>query len=338
MPTLSRTPSDPFLQHIPRPYQVSLNVMGLPVQFASNQRRLLKLAQEAFEDLPSKVPNIEQAAPITVDLLGNTDCPADAFAKPPAYLQYATAALFSAIFSPADAVTCAYDTRHGLITVSPAMRQFPYNVRYEMIENATYHLVGHALDAVPLHGASLVYQDAGVLILGESGAGKSTLAVACLCAGWQLMGEDSTWVLPPMRGEGHLQLRGVPNFVHLLKDALRFFPGQRWRGQDIVRRSGHIKLELDVRTQFKQATCVDAPARALIFLQPHAQRARPFVRAVSPVQAARKLAATQPFGTQHGRWPLVQEGLLKLPAYALYPSGDVHQGVSVLAECITSLS
>ena len=324
MPSLKRSPHDPFLQHVAKPHQTLLNVLGVPVQFTSNQRSLLNLATQAFGGLQ----NTEPYTHLQIELLANQDLHGHAFTEPPAYVQYANAHLFSAIFSPADAVLCALDAHNALITVSPAMRRFPYNVRYEMIENAAYHLVGCYLDVVPLHGAALAHSNSGLLIFGESGAGKSTFATACLCAGWQLIGEDSAFVLPHVP----LHMRGVPNFLHLLDDALRFFPNRHWRGKPIVRRSARTKLELDVRTHFPQAPRVDAPISTLIFLQPYApNRAHPFLRALTPAQVQRRLIRTQPFGSQHARWPWLLDEVLKLPAFALYPSGDVHQGVGLLA-------
>jgi hypothetical protein len=75
-------------------------------------------------------------------------------------------------------------------------------------------------DRVPVHTGAVVLNGLAILLAGRSTAGKSTLCYACLRDGFQLLAEDVVYV---SRRQG-MRLWGVPWQIHLLPDAVRFFP------------------------------------------------------------------------------------------------------------------
>ena len=320
-PPLTRTPNDPFLQQVAMPHQAVFNVMGVPVLFESNDLALIQLAAQAYKQLPATG---FQPPHLCMRLLANDDLRADAFDQPPPYLQYAHADLFSALFSPADAVLCSLRPGTGLVTVSPAMRRFAHTVRYEMIENAAFNLLTAHLNAVPLHAACLIKNNTSLLIFGDTGAGKSTLALACLLQGWQLIAEDSVFMLP-----GHpSELRGVPNFLHITQETAAFFPEAALQGERITRRSGKTKLALDVRTQFHAIDRIAAPLGALVFLVPM-QTGQLTLLPLAVAAARELLLQQQPFATGHTRWPQALEKLLACPIFQL-TRGDARASANLL--------
>ncbi len=59
-------------------------------------------------------------------------------------------------------------------------------------------------EGVPLvHASFVAHRGRGALVVGRSGSGKSTLAAACLCAGFEYLGDDKI-ALSPMAGGGFI--------------------------------------------------------------------------------------------------------------------------------------
>jgi len=329
----TRSPADPFLQRVRLPQRAMFNVLGVPVQFESNAGWLLGLAGQAYDGLPACEQAPSQLSAhgqhLRVRLLANDDAqPHIGLTEAPVANVYASDDVVSAIFSPSDAVVCALTSGSALIIVSPVMRAFPYHVRYEMIEFACYRLVSHHVRAVGLHAACIARGDKAWLIFGETGAGKSTLTFACLQHGWELIAEDSAFVLP--QAGGGAEVRGVPAFVHLLDDMLGLFPKHALMASSITRRSGAVKHEIDVRATFKRPMRVCAPLAGCVFLTARRQQVTPAVRRLTPEAAQRQLVRSQPFAPNYPRWPDVVALIRRLPAVALSCGTDLARTVEVL--------
>ncbi len=135
----------------------------------------------------------------------------------------------------------------ALICVSNAMLRHRYHARYELVELVFLTLAARAQSLVPLHAACVGANGKGVLLMGGSGTGKSTLSLHALAGGMQLLSEDSAFVALES-----LRATGVPNYLHVAPQALRFLKSKSLRraierSPLIERRSGARKLEFDLR-------------------------------------------------------------------------------------------
>ena len=144
--------------------------------------------------------------------------------------------------------------------------------------------------------------------------------------GWDLIAEDSVFVLP---GDG-AEIRGVPAFIHLLDDALRFFPNMSRASRIITRRSGATKHEIDIRTTFNRPMQVSATLSGLMFLEAKRAVGLPVMRKLTSAQSAKRLARSQPFGPSYARWPDALAHMAALPAFTLTLNDDVWQGVDLI--------
>ena len=327
MTRAKRTPDDPFLRYTRMTQHAVLNVLGVPVRFESNAAWLLRLAEEAYGGLPACEPTSN--GHLLVRLLANDDATASVTHAPVPNV-YADEHVVNAIFTASDAAVCALAAGSALVMVSPTMRAFPYHVRYEMIEFACYRLASHHLHAVGLHAACVVINNRAWLIFGESGAGKSTLTFACMRHGWDLIAEDSAFVLPRDSNNDAMEVRGVPTFMHLLDDTLRFFPNVQMKSHLITRRSGAAKHEIDVRATFKRPMRVSAPLAGVIFLEARRDSPEPKIRRLTPLAARQRLIRSQPFAPNYARWPDALAHMIELPAYVLAPGGDIELNVDVV--------
>jgi len=96
---------------------------------------------------------------------------------------------------------------------------------------------------VPVHAGCVARDGCGVLLFGSSGAGKSTLAWACARAGWSLVGDDASWLLPEANDPIAV---GRPQQVRLRPDAPRHFPELAGMAAH-ARPNGKMSIELRTR-------------------------------------------------------------------------------------------
>src|SRR3546814_2780459 len=64
--------------------------------------------------------------------------------------------------------------RRARVVASANMLDWPYHLRYELIEFAVFLLAARCQRLVPLHAACVGRGGRGILLLGASGSGKST--------------------------------------------------------------------------------------------------------------------------------------------------------------------
>jgi hypothetical protein len=329
-----RTLSDPFLQDVAAPHVAVLNVLGVPIQFASNVGWLVQQAQQAFAGLPSLVASnaLDSRSAPSVRMIGHDDLPPSRFDEPPPPMLYGDEHAYVSAMTPCDASYVNLSAGRALITVSPALARFPYHVRYELIEFAAYRLAAHRLGAIGMHAACVAKGESSLLLFGGSGAGKSTLVLALMKRGWDLIGEDGMFIRP---GCPHT-LRGAPNFIHLSADA-HANTGDAMAGIEgklIRRRSGRRKLEIDAR-ELCAAPRVEAPLGDLIFMDSRStgRLDSPRLLAMERRRTRRRLIALQPFATRQPNWPEALVGLLSRPAYTLQ-RGDLQGMVALLSHLV----
>src|SRR3546814_9900836 len=141
------------------------------------------------------------------------------------------------------------------------MLDWPYHLRYELIEFAVFLLAARCQGLVPLHVACVGRGGRGILLLGASGAGKSTLVLHSRLQGLDVLSEDAEFVQP----DGVIAT-GVANFRHVRADALdgiEDVAARRWIASSPVirRRSGVEKFEVDLRRAPRPVRLAEAPLR-----------------------------------------------------------------------------
>ncbi len=226
--------------------------------------------------------------------------------------------------------------RAALVVVSRDMLRFPYHVRYEMLEFAVYVLASRVQGLVPLHGACFGRAGQGILLLGPSGSGKSTLSLHCLLQGLDFLAEDSVLV----RLEG-LLAAGVPNFLHVRPDSLRFVSDADRvaairKSPVIRRRSGIEKFEIDLRQpQYAIAT---GPLRigAVVFVSPRSAKTVALLAPMGKKEVTRRLAASQRYAAHQPGWSDFSRQVSRLPAFELRRGRHPQQGIEALERLLPS--
>jgi hypothetical protein len=168
-----------------------------------------------------------------------------------------------------------------------------------------------------LHAACVGRDGKGLLLMGASGAGKSTLSLHALAGGMQLLSEDSAFVAL----EG-LRITGVPSYLHLSRQALRFLEKRALRKRIeespiIERRSGTQKHEVDVRKL--EVKIARAPLRlaATVFLSQQPSRRQPALRRLGRAAFLARVRREQPYASSQPNWRAFERRIVSVPAYEL---------------------
>ncbi|HEX5047977.1 MAG TPA: serine kinase [Gammaproteobacteria bacterium] len=309
---------DPFGEDVRVRSRARLSVLGGDFDVTASHRAVLDLAVEAFGGLPRHRLG-RRAARLAVHLALN-DRPtswADGGAPPPPAHSSGAGLLCATIDAGNFAIVDAGRSR-ALVSVSKALLRQPYYPRYELIELAFVALASRVQRLVPLHAACIGLGGNGVLLMGASGAGKSTLSLHALAGGLQLLSEDSAFVA--LHG---LRVTGVPSYLHLAPDALRFLPPGPLRrsierARTIERRSGARKLEVDLRTLGAATARTAFRLAAVVFLS---RRPAGRARALAPLgreAVARQLRREQPYALRRAAgWNDFERRVAGVPAYEL---------------------
>ena len=208
-------------------------------------------------------------------------------------------------------------TRAGFLSLSREMLRFPYHARYELIEFAVFTLASRAAALAPLHAACVGSKGRALLLVGESGAGKSTLTLQCMRQGLSLLAEDAVFIDPRT-----LLARGIPNFLHLRRDSLRFVDDAELvdairKSPVIQRRSGIRKFEVDLRDGRYRITSDAMKLAAVIFVSPKAADASGLLVPVPPTAAAARLKRSQRYAAGLASWPPFIRSLEGVAAFEL---------------------
>ncbi|RIK40238.1 MAG: hypothetical protein DCC58_14175 [Chloroflexi bacterium] len=325
-------PPDPFRwntrPHLRRAYRVA----GFNVLLETNDERILAAADVAFN--PQALPVATSQPPdFQVQLMHShsQDDPEWQLRVP-------------IVRTNGQMVTVAY-SRHSSIAIDvPSARGFgfltepiinqPMYMRTDVVFAAVMCWVYVATNGF-VHAAGLVRDGRSFLLRGPSGAGKSTLTYALLRRGYSLISEDALYVYSrsaPMsrvitpEDAGYF---GVPWQMHLLPDAVRFFP--ELAGSPCVPRSnGEVKIVVDIAQQFPNQACPEANVGPLVFLT-KSGRSASCIRRLTPDEGLERLRATsfsyEPSGTEAGSlWAM----FLQQPLFALESGNNPNEAAGVL--------
>lgn len=234
-------------------------VMGGRFCFRSDSEALLGLVEAAYGGhAPHRLP--DESAEIEVELhLSPNRTRMEG--EPPAVRSRLDKDVLYGIIDAWNYVLVSPRRRRARVVASANMLDWPYHLRYELIEFAVFLLAARCQRLVPLHAACVGRGGRGILLLGASGSGKSTLVLHSLLQGLDVLSEDAVFVQP----DGMLAT-GVANFLHVRADALdgiEDVAARRWIASSPVirRRSGVEKFEVDLRRAPRPVRLAEAPLR-----------------------------------------------------------------------------
>lgn len=328
--------SDPFGEHLACPLRTRARVLGGVFEFESNSRRLLDLADVAYQGLPAHSgPPAPVRCSIRLLLTGEEGPP---FGNDvPRMKLHAGAGVLCGTMNSANFAVVAPERRAALVVVSRSMLKHAYHVRYELIEFAVYTLASRVRELVPLHAACIGRREQGLLLVGPSGAGKSTLSLHCLKQGLELVAEDGVFVAPET-----LRATGVGSFLHVPRSSagqLRKSREDAWicRFPVIRRRNGVEKFEIDLRcTDYRIARRPPALEGVVFLSKQHAARREPrsLLAPLRRSQLLERLGASQPYATRQPGWASFCRHIARAEAFELRRGRDPDEGAEALRRLI----
>jgi hypothetical protein len=306
-----------------------MQLLGAPFRFDSNSAELMRLVDSAYEGLPRhRLPGPSRELRVTLRL--TPEAHPRGRAEPPPLAMISGAGLLGGAAAGSNFAVMAPHERAALVAVSPAMLRFPYHARYELIEFAVFTLAARAQALVPLHAACVGHGGRGLLLMGPSGAGKSTVALHCLLDGFDFLSEDSVFVSPAA-----MLATGVPNFVHIRADSLRWLGRSREatairRSPVIRRRSGVRKFELDLRREGFRLAGSPLTIVGIVLLSPQTAGAGPLLRPLSRSALLADFAESQAYGAGQPQWRQFRRNLSGLDTYELRRGSHPREAVRAL--------
>jgi hypothetical protein len=340
--------SDPFGERQRLLVRKPMALLGARIRFESNDRRLLKLADDAFAGLPPhRLPRPRSATrarsvrgaprtrPIARDLrivLRSMPEPSRARARsaPPPVTMMSGADLLAGAPQASSFVALSPETGSALVVVSEPMLRFPYHTRYELIEFAAYTLAARTQGLAALHAACVGKGGRGVLLMGATGSGKSTVALHCLLRGLDFLSEDAVFVQPAT-----MLATGAANFLHVRSDSLhrlgRAPAADAIRRSPVIRRrSGVRKFEVDLRHGGFELARAPLEVVSTVFLSPRAASGRPLLTRLRRADLLTRLESAQAYAAGQPEWPSFARGAAALGAFELRRGRDPDESVDAL--------
>jgi len=210
-----KPPVNPHYRHEPTPFTITIPVLGIPVQFASNDPLVIDAVLSAFAMWTETAPDPD-AKPVAARFLvhdrdeGGTRGTI-AYRVPDDERVFIHTHGSLAISDPLRRDIVAYVTRE--------LVNDREHFRYGVLEAATFAVLTQ-FDRQPFHAAAIVRGTSLLLLHGPSGSGKSTLTYTAMRAGFDILAEDMVYLQSVPR----LRVWGVPSTIHLPAAARAHFP------------------------------------------------------------------------------------------------------------------
>lgn len=311
------------------PYVVTLPVLGLPTRFATNDRPILELVDEAFGVWralgPASEPLDPDAEPpmrVDVEVVDDPD-ERDAAAAPivhhmPDDLRFVARAGASVAASDPERRTATIRASRALVADRDRFRS-------EMLEAVVLALLS-CHDRHPVHAAAVALRGHAVLLAAPSGTGKSTLAYACHAAGLDLLGDDHVRVqLAPA-----LRVWGWPTRVRLPTEVAARMGAP---SSDVRRSNGKRKAVVDARHGMRAGRLVAAAATVCILTRDGGPLALESLAADAVTRALDEQLA-RGFDRFPARWPAVVRALAARGGWRLNLSSDPYDALPVVRDVL----
>ena len=311
--------------------QQRLGVMGVPLDFQTNDPRVLRAAQDAFGGYPSP----DQGGPPLLYRLfvqeGNTRATEPATPTPPRQIMRTQGHLLYTSLGQGNVVVA--DLRQGFAFgfITPWLAEQAALLRYHLVQGISLCMLAVSRGWPGIH-ASCVHKEGVTLVInGSAGAGKSTTAYACVRRGYKLITEDG---LNLQIGPEGLRIWGIPWMLHLLPDSVAFFP-ELAEEKPQLQINGEWKLAVDVERYWPGATCTHAQHGLVLFMDRSGPPGPPEFIPLPLEEAARTLGLVWPW--QVGWNEEMTQGVAELldgRAYRIRVSGPPDAVVDALDEMV----
>jgi hypothetical protein len=326
--------ADPFHEKTSHSRRLSFDILGGRFAFASNSKALLALVKLAFAKLPAH--SLGRNRPrfnVQLQLSEAEESQAEAGSfgsEPPRLRLHSGLGMIYGIVDASNFAIVSPRERSAMLAVSRRMLDFPYHLRYELIEFAVYTLAVRAMQLVPLHAGCIGRNGRGILLIGDSGGGKSTLSLHALARGLEFIAEDSVLVSPTT-----MLATGIASYLHLRDDALGFTEARtaaRLRRSPIIRRrSGVEKFEIDLRrTGYSLSQSSLQIVGSAVLTKQHAANERNLLRPLSKKELLQHLIASQPYAAGQPGWSEFNRRILQTGGYELRRGHHPDDGVAAL--------
>lgn len=230
-------------------------LLGIPVEIRSNSLAVIAAARDALGSWRDLAPElVAKVPPRIVSIIVQPVPTCEGASAPFVYRAHGGTFLAS---DGANLLTAQYDRGRALAFITRGMIERGPELRENVILQLALLLVTQH-DRVPLHAGAVVLEGLAILLAGRSTAGKSTLCYACLREGFQLLTDDAVYI----SREPRLRIWGQPDRVHLLPDAVQFFP-ELASVRPEIQPTGKLKLAIET-TQFGTARAVHHAERAIV--------------------------------------------------------------------------
>ena len=311
------------------PFVVTLPVLGLPTRFATNDRAILELVDEAFgvwrlltPERRRLDPDAEPPMRVDVEVV---DDPDERHAAAPAIVHCMPDDLRFVARAGASVATSYPERRAATVRASRTLVADRARFRSEMLEAVVLALLS-CHDRHPVHAAAVALRGHAVLLAAPSGTGKSTLAYACHAAGLDLLGDDHVRVqLGPS-----LRVWGWPTRVRLPTETAARLGAL---SPHVQLSNGGRKAVVDARHGMSAGRLVATDATVCILTRDGGPLA---LEPLAPDAVARALdeQLTSGFDRFPARWPAVVRALTARGGWRLNLSADPHDALPVVRDVL----
>ena len=313
-------------------HSATFPLLGVPVEIRSNSVAVIAAAELAFGRWRSLAPElIAPVAPALVEVIVQPADPALLADEPRPFVHRVHGGRFIAS-DGVNMLSAQYDQGRALAVIGLELLPREEQLRDNVLRLLALLLVTQH-DRVPVHAGAVVHDGLAILLAGRSTAGKSTLSYACLRDGFQLLAEDVVYVsrTPALR------LWGLPDLIHLLPDAVGFFP-ELAEVPAKVQANGKYKLAVETaRFGADRAVC-HAERAVVCVLERHAAAATR-LEPIEPAQAIAVLSGNREPGFDlYEGTSAVAEALAAGGAYRMTVGHDLSSATAALRDLARSTS
>jgi hypothetical protein len=309
------------------PYAVTLPVLGIPTRFASDDRAMLEIVDEAFgvwRALGEREP-ADAGDPVDVRIVvsGARDETPELRAAP---IQHSMSdQLRFVAWSEAGVATSDPARRLAVVHASAALVADRARFRTDMLEAVVLALLS-CYDRHPVHAAAVAHRGNALLLAAPSGTGKSTLAYACHADGMDLLGDDHVRVqLEPL-----VRVWGWPARVRLLAETAARMAAPHTPAHDLDPKR---KAVVDAREGMRASRLVADDATICVLSRDGGPVA---LEPLAPAAVARALEEQLAPGFDRfpARWPSVVRALSDRGGWRLNLSHDAREAVPVVRDLL----
>ena len=216
---------------------LTLPVMGIPVRFETDAPEVMAAVDDAFGAWRAGATDEAwEREPVRMRI---RLVPGAEDGHPPLRQRWAGSRMWVRAGESRGRADCA--GRMAAARVTPGLVRDREHFRTGILGALTLWMLT-ALDRQPLHAAALERDGRVLLLAGPSGVGKSTLVYAASRAGLRVLAEDAVF----LQAGAAPRVWGMPGSVHLLPDAVRWFP-ELAGAVPALRANGKTKIGIDLR-------------------------------------------------------------------------------------------